>query len=70
MLQLQYEVDHVFTHGTAMNLVQVATPFIARALGFHLFHHLFAKTADFGGALNCHVLVTLIPAIKCFSDYF
>ena len=67
MLQLQYEVDHVFTHWTTVNFVQVPTPFISRALSFHFFHHLFAKTADFGGALNCHILVTLVPAIKCFT---
>ena len=67
MLQLQYEVDHVFTHWTAVNFVQVTTAFITGALSFHLFHHLFAETADFCGALNCHIFVTLVPAIKCFT---
>ena len=67
MLQLQYEVDHVFTHWTSVNFVQIPTPFITGTLCFNFFHHLLAETADFGGALNCHILVTLVPAIKCFT---
>ena len=55
------EVDHVFTHRTALYLVKVSPSFIPRVLRLHLLHHLLSKTAHFGGALDGHVLGALVP---------
>ena len=61
VLELPDEVDHVFTHWTAVDLVKVSSSLISRMLCLHLLHNLFAKTADFRGYLDDHVLSALIP---------
>ena len=66
-LQFEDEVDHVFTHWTAADLIQVATTFQTWVLRLHLLHHLLPKAADFGGALDGHTLITLVPVIKYFK---
>ena len=64
VLQLEDEVDHVLTHGTAVNLEQVTTILKARTLRLHLLHHLLAEAAHLGGALDVDILRALIPAMK------
>ena len=62
MFQLVDEVDHVLAHGAAMDLVKVSSSFISWMLCLNLLHNLFAKTADFRGDLDGHVLSAFIPA--------
>ena len=67
-LQLEDEVNHIFAHRTAVYLIQVATTFKSWILRLHLFHNLLPKAADFGGALDGHTLITLVPVIKYFMS--
>ena len=62
VFEFQDKVDHVFTHWTAVYLVQIPPPFISRVLSLHLLHHLLPEAADLGGALDGHVLCTLVTA--------
>ena len=66
-LQFEDEVDHVFTHWTAADLIQVATTFKSWVFRLNLLHNLLPKAADFGGALDGHTLVTLVAVIKYFK---
>ena len=63
MLEFEYKVDHVFTHGTPLNFIQISSSFEPRTFGLHFFHNLFSKATYFGGTLNCHIFGTLIPGI-------
>jgi len=60
MLQFPDEVDHIFTHWTTVDLVEISPALVPRVLRLHLLHNLFSETADFSGALDGHVLRTLV----------
>ena len=64
MLELPDEVDHVLAHGAAVDLVEVAAALVAGVLSLHLLHHLLPEAAHLGRALDGHVLIALVPAIK------
>ena len=65
-LEFEDEVDHIFTHWTAVDLVKITTSFKSGVLRLHLLHHLLPEAAHLGGALNGHTLIALVPVMKCF----
>lgn len=64
VLELLYEVDHVFAHRRPMDAVHKARILQPRVLGFHLLHHLFTERTDFRRARDHHVVVALVSIGK------
>ena len=62
MFEFEDEVNHVFTHWRSVKFVHKSSSFKSGVLSLHLLHHLLAKAADLGGALDGHVLCALVPA--------
>ena len=63
MFEFADKVDHVFTHWGSVQFVDESSSLQPCVLRLHLLHHLLAEAANLGGALDRHVLVTLIPAM-------
>ena len=61
VLQFVYKIDHVFAHWRPLDFVNKTTTFTFGKFRFKFFNNLFTKATYFGGALNCHVFITLIP---------
>ena len=61
VLQFVYKIDHVFAHWRPLNFVNKTTTFTFGKFRFKFFNNLFTKATYFGGALNCHVFITLVP---------
>ena len=64
MFEFEDKVDHVFTHWRSVEFVNKAASFKPGVLSLHLLHHLLPEAAHLGRALDGHVLIALIPAIK------
>ena len=61
VLQFVYKIDHVFAHWRPLDFVNKTTTFTFGKFRFKFFNNLFTKATYFGGALNCHVFITLVP---------
>lgn len=63
MLQLVYEIYHIFAHGTPIDPVDEFAPFVARVFRFDFLHYLFAEGTDFRGTRDGHVVVAFVSAM-------
>lgn len=68
VFELEYEVNHVFTHRRAVNSVDKSAILKPSVFRFHFLHYLLAKRTNLSRTCDGHVFITLVSETKIFSS--